>query len=320
MISRRSIILAAWLFAACGGAQPSGKSSDLADSRTIEDGEALLEQGKFTEAAEVFGGIVKREPNDAKAHYYLGLAKKNLGDLAAAEEHYRLAIGYDANLPAAHNNLGILLLEKGDLVHAESELHTYLQQQPDDAGAFFNYGLVLEAMGKVREARENYEKAAELDPEDPAPWLGLGDLARKEGDFLEALSSYRKGRKAAPQAPELTLKEGQTLLDLKKLKKGAAVLEELAAMPDVDPGIVTTAGILLAKFDEDEKAMVLYEAALASDDAYAAAHLLLANALARKKRFAKATEHYERFLEISPDAPEAEAARRRLDACRARMK
>jgi len=313
------IVVVAWVFGACGSAQPEGRAQgQLADS-TIEDGEALLEQNDYTEAAQVFTEIVDREPNNAKAHYYLGLSMKNLGDLAAAEAHYKLAINYDANLAAAHNNLGLLLLDKGDLVQAEAELKIYLQQRSDDAAAHYNYGLVLEEAGKVKKAQEYYETAAELDPEDPFPLLGMGDLARKKEQFSKALTYYQKAKKVAPDSPELVLKEGQTLLDLKRLEEAIGVLDDLKTIPRVDPSILATAGVLLARFDEDARAATFYRAALANDANYAAAHFLLANALARKKAFTEAAEHFERFLAISPDAPEADTARKRLNACRANM-
>ncbi len=318
MKMRAFVLCLIWLCASCGGPQPA--DSTASGSATIEDGETLLEQGEYAAAAKVFEKIVSSEPENAQAHYYLGVTKKSLGDLAGAEDHYRLAIGYDANLPAAHNNLGLLLLEKGDLVHAESELNTYLRQRPEDGDAHFNYGLVLEASGDAIKAAEHYQKAAELNPEDPVPWLGLGDLARGAGDFDEALKHYKKGSQLAPDSADLAVKVGQTLLDLKRLDEAVAVLDALPSMPDCDPGILATAGVLLAKFDEDDRAIALYRAAIKIDNGYKTAHLLLANALARKKQFAEAAEHYERFISLAPDAKEAPTARQRLEACQAQLK
>ncbi len=319
MTTRRLFIMAMFLITACGGAQSSNTSGQTG-SATIKDGETLLEQGEFAAAAKVFEKVAANEPGNAEAYYYLGVAKKNLGDVDEAEKQYRLAIGYDANLHAAHNNLGLLLLEKGDYVHAESELHTYLSNSPDDADAHFNYALVLEASGDVGKAEEHYKKAAELNPEDASAYIGLGDLARRENDLEKALSFYRKGKEIAPDSPEATIKEGQTLLDLKRLDDAIPVLESLSGIAECDPGILATAGLLLARFEEDDRAITLYKAAIARDASYASAHFLVANALARKNQFKEAAKHLERFLELAPKAPEAGAARKRLDACRAQMK
>lgn len=323
MARRICTILAVVFLTACGGgagAGAKGASSGGNSQASIVEGEGMIERGEWEQAAELFSRIAADDPQSAKAHYYLGLAKKNLGDLEAAEQEYRLAIGYDAQLTVAHNNLGLLLLEKGDLTHAEAELHTYLSQNPEAADANFNYGMVMEASQELDKAEEHYKKAAELDPEDPSPWFGLGDVSREQGNLKEALANYRKGRELDPENAELALKEGQTLLDLKQLGKAMAVFDTLPGFANCDPAVLVSAGMLLTNFDEDEKAIGLYREALKRDGSYAVAHLLLGNALARKKKYKDAAEHFERFLAISPDAEQAEAVKARLQACKAKIK
>ncbi|MDJ0762729.1 MAG: tetratricopeptide repeat protein [Myxococcota bacterium] len=319
-MARISGIVVLTLLVACGGSKITTRENEPAGPMTIKRGEALLEKGDFSGALSVFEAVVEEEPQNAMGHYYIGVAQNNLGNPDAAESHYRLAIGYDANLKAAHNNLGLLLLEKGDLTHAEAALNTYLKLSPDDPSAHFNYALVLESMEKPGQARAHYEKATELDPEDPGPWQGLGDLDRQDGDLKAALASYQKGRKAAPHSPALALREGQTLLELTRLEEAISVFESLTPLPESSAEILTTAGMLLAKYEENDRAVEFYGAALEKDEAYGMAHLLIANALARKKQFAKAAHHYERFLEIAPDSKAAGTAQERLNACKAQMK
>lgn len=304
---------------ACGGGQPAGGSGKPIAAGSIADGEALIQQGEYEAASKLFGELVVERPDSAKAHFYLGVCHENLGAAADAIEQYKLAIGYDANLAEAHNNLGNLLLEQGELVHAEAELHSFLKQRPDESAAHYNYGLVLEAMGKLEGARAQYERAAELDAEDAAPIIGLADLERSRDNHEAALALYRKARKVAPEDPAPVLSEGQTLLELKRLDEAIEVLGSLAAMTDADAPTTTTGGMLLARYDEDAKAMELYRAALERDETYPLAHLLLANALARGGAFGEAAAHFERFLELAPDAPEAAAARKGLDVCRAKQ-
>jgi tetratricopeptide (TPR) repeat protein len=314
------IAAAAMLLAACG-AGPTGSTGEATagdGDASIERGEQLVEQGAYEEAAALFEQIVEQSPGDAKGHYYLGWCRENLGDPEAAIEQYRLAIGYDGNLAEAHNNLGNLLLVKGDLVHAEAELHTYLKQRPDESAAYYNYGLVLEAMGRLSEAREQYDRAIELDPEDPAPVIGVADLELEAGKLEQALELYRTAGGLDAENPLPTLKQGQVLLELKRLDEAVTALVKLAEMPAADAPMLTTAGILLGRYDEADRAIDLYRAALKRDEGYALAHFKLANALGRKQEFAPAAKHFERFLELAPDAAEAEAAQKGLAACRAK--
>ncbi|MDD5307996.1 MAG: tetratricopeptide repeat protein [Deltaproteobacteria bacterium] len=310
---------AAAVIASCGGSSGREPATPAGNEPTMAEGEALIERGDFEKAAAAFERISKREPDNARAHYYLGVARKGRGDTAGAVKEYRLAIGYDANLSEAHNNLGLILLEQGDLPNAEAELNTFIRQMKDDAGGEFNYGLVLAAMGRTADAATHFEKAAALDPKDAAPWLSLGDLRRKAKDEKGALEMSRKAAAAAPGNPLPLLMQAEALVAMKKPADAIPILFAVGDMPEAKASELSTAGLLLARLDEQDRAVALYRAALAKDETYATAHLLLANALARGREWAEAKAHYERFLVLSPDAPEAAEARGRMAACEAKL-
>ena len=136
MIALRNgtIVVVAVILAACGGAgqkESQGPGAPEGPAGTVADGEVLIEKGDFEGAAKVFEGIVSESPDNPKAQYYLGVAKKNLGDVDSAIAHYEKAIELDGKLMDAHINLGLLLLDKGDLNRAESELGIYLAASPE---------------------------------------------------------------------------------------------------------------------------------------------------------------------------------------------
>jgi Flp pilus assembly protein TadD len=58
---------------------------------------------------------VKLRPDYAAAHYMLGTALKQKGDLDPAIEALRESIRLDPNDPGPHNTLGQILRIKGDL-------------------------------------------------------------------------------------------------------------------------------------------------------------------------------------------------------------
>ena len=309
------------LLVACGGAgqgESRPSSPGVGPKGNVAEGEALIEQGEFEKARDLFEGIVSESPDNPKAQYYLGVAKKNLGDVDAAISHYEKAIALDEKLMDAHINLGLLLLDKGDLKRAESELGVYLAASPDAADAHFNYGLVQEAMDNLDKADEHYAKAAELDPEDPSPLFGLGDLARKRGKPEAAVEMYEKARALDSNMPELLFIEGQTLIEMKESKRACEVLTSLLEISPVDLVVVVEAGKMIAKYD-NACAINLYRGAISRDEGFAAAHFYLANTLVRDKSFEEAASHYEWFLKIAPDDSAADAAKKRLEACKANL-
>jgi tetratricopeptide (TPR) repeat protein len=320
MLLLRYVIVFACILSACGQAQKQNTPPVQETVGSVKDGEILLAQNEFEKAAVLFEHILAKQPENAEAHYYFGLAKKRLGDFSAAEKHYRLAIEFDQSLLPAHNNLGLLLLEKGALDQAEAELRIYVTKRQDDPAAHYNYGLVLEEMGRMEEAENHYKTATELDPKDPYPWMGMGDLARYKREFETALDFYNKASEWAPALPELLIKKGQTLLDLKRTQDAMDILAPLPANPHASPDLITIAGVLLANARQEDQAIQFYQAALSKDGDYATAHLLLANALARKEHYAKAARHYELFLSLSEETAQTPEIRKRLEICRSKMK
>ena len=85
-----------------------------------------------------------------------------------------------------------------------------------------------------------------------------------------------------------------------------------------DSSIVVEDGKMIAKHDTG-CAVKLYEGAIAAEEGFATARFFLANTLARDGKFKEASEHYERFLTLSPDDPAAGDAQKRLEACKANL-
>lgn len=320
MFLSRHILFCLCLLAGCAGTQKENSSPSSENVQQLKKGEDLIEQGKYQQAATLFEQLLVQEPENARVHYYLGLAKKRLGDRAAAEKHYRLAIEREPELLPAHNNLGLLLLEKGDLEQARTELGTYLANRQDDSAAHFNYGLVLEEMGRTEEAAYHYQTAAALDPKDPSPQIGLGDLALYKKAHANALAHYRKARTLAPDLLEVLVKEGQALLALGRIEEATEVLSPLTANTDAGPELLVITGILLAQAGAEDLAVEHYRAALRADEKSARAHLLLANALARQGQFADAADHYTKVLSLVGETAEAPEIRKRLAICKSKMK
>jgi len=311
---RTALVAAAIAAISCGPARRSGDGPSA--DKDLEAGQKLIEEGEYGEAAKVFEALMKESPDDPALHYYLGVAKANLDDVASAEAEYKRAIELDATLLEARSNLGVLLLGKGELEAARYELEACVDLDPEDGDSHYNLGLVHEAAGRGAAAEKEFTRAAELLPDDPLPPMALAEAARRKGMFEAALEWYEKAEGCAPDEPLAALGKAQVLLELKRGDDAAAALRSIAKMEGADATALATAGMLLAKAGRDADAIELYKAAIAKDGKLARPHVLLANALARAKKFDEAAAEFSRYLEISPDAKDADAARKGLEACK----
>ncbi|HIK16198.1 MAG TPA: tetratricopeptide repeat protein [Leptolyngbyaceae cyanobacterium M33_DOE_097] len=78
-------------------------------------GSLRLAGNDATTAKKLFEQSLQIEPTFAIGHYNLGLALKQLGDLAGAISHYQQAIALNPNYADAHQNLAVALLRAGQV-------------------------------------------------------------------------------------------------------------------------------------------------------------------------------------------------------------
>jgi tetratricopeptide (TPR) repeat protein len=109
---------------------------------------------------------VETAPRSAQAHYNLGRAIEDTGDLAGAAREYRAAIEAEPeNARDARYNLGTILLRQERPVEALAVLEEGARHHPEDAGIHLNRGQALGILGRYSEARSAYELALALRPD-----------------------------------------------------------------------------------------------------------------------------------------------------------
>ena len=94
-------------------------------------GGALLMQGK--EALPAFRKTAELMPDDAEAHYNLGVVLKNLGRLEEAVACYRRAITIKPDYAEVHHNMGNALKDLAQLNEAEASFRRALKINPNMA-------------------------------------------------------------------------------------------------------------------------------------------------------------------------------------------
>ena len=103
-------------------------------------GQALKAKGLSREADETLEAAVaagreaiRLKPDDAYAHFNLGIALTSQGKLDEAIAEFRTAIRLKPDYAVAHINLGIALTDQGKLDEAIAEFRTAIRLKPDDA-------------------------------------------------------------------------------------------------------------------------------------------------------------------------------------------
>jgi tetratricopeptide (TPR) repeat protein len=169
----------------------------------------------------------------------------------------------------ADTDRGVELYNQGKFADAQAELAKVVQSAPDDARARRYLGLSLVEQHKPDEAREHLLKAEELDP---------------SGDNKLALA--------------------RMYVEQKKLDKADELLKD-ASGEEAD----YVRGLLQFQRNQNKDAAASLEKYLQDHPGSPYAHYYAGLAYNALKRPDKMLTHFEAFLKIKPDAPEARKVR-----------
>jgi tetratricopeptide (TPR) repeat protein len=119
-------------------------------------GAALLQLGRYEEAARQYEEALRREPGDEFARANLTLARSLLGQRGGAG---------DGRQVEEHNRLGAASLHNEQFAEAAGHYAAVVQLRPGDAMAHANLGLALKLQGRLDEAAGQFREALRLDPQ-----------------------------------------------------------------------------------------------------------------------------------------------------------
>lgn len=96
----------------------------------LGQGIAAYKERKFTEAAGNFQIVVGRNPRDAKAQHYLGLASARAGDVRTAVKAIEAAISIEPHNGALLKDAGAIFRQAGLLLKAEKAYQEAIRWDP----------------------------------------------------------------------------------------------------------------------------------------------------------------------------------------------
>ena len=138
-------------------------------------------------------------PHVPEAHFNLGHAYHESGDLPSARVSYERAVELSPDYARAQINLGAIYREEGRAEDAIEAFGRALSIDPKSVEAINNKGLTHASLGAHGTAIELYERALKLQPERAEVWLNLGLSLRDVGRREEAIAALRRAVQIDPE-------------------------------------------------------------------------------------------------------------------------
>jgi tetratricopeptide (TPR) repeat protein len=199
-------------------------------------GVALGEKGQVDEAIACYQRAIALDPKFGAPHSNLGLALAAKGLLDDAIACYKKAIVLDPKFANAHGNLANALARKGQMDEAIACYLKAIELDPKLPMAHYNVGAALAAKGQVDEAIDCFKKAIELDPKLAMAHYNLGNALAAKGQVDEAIACFHKAIELDPSYPEAHCNLGGALKQQGRFAESLAALERGHELGSKRPG------------------------------------------------------------------------------------
>ncbi|MBI2567960.1 MAG: tetratricopeptide repeat protein [Candidatus Schekmanbacteria bacterium] len=161
----------------------------------------------FIEALKKAEGLVDHglelAPNHVLGHAVKGLARALDLDWRGAVGFLEKAVAADDALTFAHFNLGRAYFETGNMARAEVEARKVLEQNPKHFQAYFGLGQILIKLGKMKEGLDSILQALRVNPFYVPSYLFMAEFFLRTSKFEAGEKLVREGLRHVPSAPAL---------------------------------------------------------------------------------------------------------------------
>src|ERR1700688_1475706 len=161
-------------------------------SDLLQQGLALHRRGAVGEAAARYGEVLRADPANADALYYLALISCQHGRFEEGAELARKSLDSDPKQARSHVILGRALHALGRNDDALSSFDRAIALAPELAPAHANRADVLSKIGRNAEALDSYDRALALAPDSVADWMNRGVALIALNRHDEAVTSFNR--------------------------------------------------------------------------------------------------------------------------------
>jgi len=312
------------------------KTSPSDTEALIFKGEIQIADGHGNDAAESLQSALKADPNNGVAHYQLGVAFDQMGNLGRAENEWREAGRVRPDLPDVQHALAAVALRKGDMQALDQSADQLIRLQPTVADGYVLRAMAEINLNRLAQAETDIRKAMEVAPQNPIGYNQMGQLRLTQKQYSQAEKYYQQALERDPASTDglnglmnvyLAQKQtdlaitaanaqlakvpdssafhdllGTTLFNDKKDMKGAeAEFKRAAELDKNNSDALVKLGQVQAAEGSADQAIATYQQSLNNNPREVRFYILIGELFESKRDREKAKQMYQKALEIQPE-------------------
>jgi tetratricopeptide (TPR) repeat protein len=275
-------------------------------------GEALAEAGDVDAGAAVLRRVSWAHPEDARAHFALGLLLAEARPPQPEEAIRALSVAWGRQPELAAFELARALEGRGRGAEAEAVWRDLVGRRPDNGLSLGAYGMYLKARGRGVEAAAVLGRAAEalreairLKPDFAQAHTNLGAVLREAGDLPGAVAAHREAIRLKPGYSKAHSNLGAALYESGDPAGGVAAFREAIRLKPDLAEVHFNLGAALYESGDLPGAVASYREAIRLRPDLAKAHSNLGTALGSSGDLPGAGVAFREAIRLKPDLAEA---------------
>jgi protein O-GlcNAc transferase len=199
---------------------------------------SLFRSGQIEKARAIILEGLRRYPDTAEFHYYLGNLQAGGKEHDAAIQSFERALALEPGSAELHNDLGVALQAQGRVDEAIVSYGKAFALRPDFAEALINHGGASAVLYRYDEALSSYDRALQIQSDSADALSARGNLLVHMKRYDDAIASYEQALRIRPDDVQTLFNHGTALSCAQRYEDAArSVSRALEIDPDYAYGV-----------------------------------------------------------------------------------
>jgi Flp pilus assembly protein TadD len=164
-----------------------------------------------------------------------------------------------------YNDDGVHLFRSADYQGARQSFSAALSLQPEDANLHYNVGQCYDRLGNTAQAEQAYANCLQRSPNHGPARHALAGLLVRQGRRDEAVRMVEDWLTREPKLADAYALDGWLWHQYGDLPRAQARLQQAVELDPANPRALTELGVVYEAIQRPDRALVLYQRALAQD-------------------------------------------------------